>query len=518
MVWSRLIKTTFFLLVLIIALACRQSIQPLAIPTIIYNTGSSDSTPDTGPNPTGVSYLPMVRRPDDPTIATPTPDEPHELPEVRTEVEQYIVQSGDILGNIATSYDVTLKMLLDANQIANPDLLEVGEELVIPAPIPGEPGSSNKLIPDSELVYGPLAESLDVNGFVQQYDSYLSRYTDVVDGELLTGSEIVEHVAWDYSVNPRLLLAILEYQSGWVTRANPAQETIEFPLGNQDYWRKGLYLQLAWAADNLNRGFYLWRVGGTAGWLLNNGDFIPVDPSINAGTAAVQQLFASLYDRAGWDIAISSDGLYATFGSFFGYPFDYAIEPLIPDDLEQPAMQLPFEPNVDWAFTGGPHGGWGDGSAWAALDFAPGINGIGCAQSDNWVVAAADGLIIRADQGRVVQDLDDDENEGTGWTVLYLHIEARGRVQAGTYLKAGDRIGHPSCEGGYSTGTHTHLARRYNGEWIPADQGQTGNVLPFNLDGWVSNGNGIQYDGYLERDGESIFAWDGFYPGNTIHR
>ena len=42
--------------------------------------------------------------------------------------------------------------------------------------------------------------------------------------------------------------------------------------------------------------------------------------------------------------------------------------------------------------------------------------------------------------------------------------------------------------------------------------------LPFNLDGWVSSGNGKEYDGYLERDGESIEAWEGFYPENTIHR
>ena len=133
-------------------------------------------------------------------------------------------------------------------------------------------------------------------------------------------------------------------------------------------------------------------------------------------------------------------------------------------------MQLPLEPNVDWAFTGGPHGGWGSGSAWAALDFAPGRQGLGCVQSDDWVVAVADGLISRADSGRVIQDLDNDGNEGTGWTVLYMHIEGRDRVEPGTYLKAGERIGHPSCTGGYSTGTHFHLARRYNGEWIPADQ------------------------------------------------
>jgi len=259
-------------------------------------------------------------------------------------------------------------------------------------------------------------------------------------------------------------------------------------------------------------------VDGIGGWLLNNGVIIPIDPSINAGTAGVQQLFALLYDRTGWDLAVSPEGLFTTFSDFFGHPFDYGFEPLNPENLDQPAMQLPFEEGVDWAYTGGPHAGWGDGSAWAALDFAPGANGLGCVQSDLWVVAVADGLIIRADQGRVIQDLNGDGNEGTGWIVLYMHIEGRDRVEAGTTVKAGERIGHPSCEGGYSTGTHFHLARRYNGEWIPADQAKAGYGVPFNLEGWVSSGNGIEYDGFLERDGESVEAWEGFYPANTIHR
>ena len=515
---TRFIKYTILLLVFITTLSCRQSIQPLSIPTIVYKSTTPDATQPAVPDPTSAVYIPVVRNPDDITIQSPTPDVARELPGIPTEDEQYNVQAGDSLGSIATSYNITIQMLIEANKISNPDLLEVGQELEIPAPIPGEQGSGFKIIPDSELVFGPYAQNFDVMEFVSRYDSYLNRYSEEVEGQTLTGAEIVQLVAQDYSVNPRLLLAVLEYQSGWVTKANPSQDLRDFPIGIRDSWRKGLYQQIAWAANSLNRGYYLWRVDGIGGWLLSNGVIIPIDPSINAGTAGVQQLFALLYDRTGWDYAVSPDGLFATFSGFFGHPFDYGFEPLIPESLEQPAMQLPFEAGVDWAFTGGPHGGWGDGSAWAALDFAPGGRGLGCVQSDFWVVAVADGLVIRADQGRVIQDLNGDGNEGTGWIVLYMHIEGRDRVQAGTYVKAGERIGHPSCEGGYSTGTHFHLARRYNGEWIPADQTQSGFGLSFNLEGWVSSGNGIEYDGLLERDGESIEAWEGYYPENTIHR
>ena len=83
----------------------------------------------------------------------------------------------------------------------------------------------------------------------------------------------------------------------------------------------------------------------------------------------------------------------------------------------------------------------------------------------------------------------------------------------GAQLRAGDRIGHPSCEGGLASGTHVHLARKYNGEWIPADQS-----LPFVLDGWISRGTGNDYDGYLIRDGHAIEADEGRSPDNILRR
>jgi hypothetical protein len=84
---------------------------------------------------------------------------------------------------------------------------------------------------------------------------------------------------------------------------------------------------------------------------------------------------------------------------------------------------------------------------------------------------------------------------------LYLHIEQRERILLGTWVETGDILGHPSCEGGKATGTHVHIARKYNGEWIPAS-----GALPFVLDGWTAHAGVDPYQGSLTKDGQTVRA------------
>jgi hypothetical protein len=110
----------------------------------------------------------------------------------------------------------------------------------------------------------------------------------------------------------------------------------------------------------------------------------------------------------------------------------------------------------------------------------------------------APGVVVRSDFGAVVVDLDGDGYAGTGWTITYMHLADNERVGVGTRVQTGDALGHPSCEGGYSNGTHTHIARTYNGRWVAAD-----GSLPFVMGGWESTGLGREYDGLLVR-GEEV--------------
>ena len=477
-------------------------------------TASEQPTATRPPTPTRVplNISPLMGIQDQLANTTPTPDPARILPTPRQDTDEYVVQVGDTLGGIAQRYGISLQSLLDANNITDPNLLEVGMVLIIPAPNPISTSSSLKIIPDSELVYSPSAAHFSVAKFIASHNGYLNYYTQDVNGIIMNGADIVLAVSVNYSVHPRILLALLEYQSGWVTNPSPANTS--YPMGMVDENRYGLYRQLTWAANTLNQGYYLWRANALSTWVLADGQVIPVDPTINAGTAAVQYFFSQTDDLATWETDVKETGAILSYYVLFGNPFSFAIEPLVPADLVQPEMNLPFAEGESWYFTGGPHGGWDSGSAWGALDFAPPDNtGGNCLTSPFWVTAMADGYISRTSKGAVLQDLDNDGYEQTGWVILYMHIAEEGRVSAGDYLFANERVGHPSCEGGVSNATHLHIARKYNGEWIAAD-GQ----LPFILDGWVSSGNGFEYDGFLTRGLQTVEAWDSANDFNLITR
>ena len=519
-------RLTLFLVVGLLMASCTSGPagQPLSYPTYDPFVPVQDGGPATGnqeaetaptrtpgPTPTRAPLTVLIptRKPGAP-LTTPTADLPHPLPTPRQDAAQYVVRAGDSLGSIAAAYGISAEALAQTNEIALESVLSIGQSLRIPAPSLGAGGPSFKIIPDSELVYGPASAGFDVAGFIQERNGYLAAYSQDVNGEMLTGAQVVERVARNYSVNPRLLLALLDYRSKWVSSAEPAPGTDEYPLGFVGPNHDGLYHQLAWAASELNRGFYLWRVNAAGDWVLGDSGIVPIDPTINAGTAGLQNLFSILDDRQTWDTDVTAYGLFQTYFFLFGDPFDLAIEPLVPASLSQPRMVWPFAHGTQWAYTGGPHAAWDYGSAWAAVDFAP-SDVMGCAVSDEWVTAAADGYIVRASDGAGVEDLDGDGYEQTGWDVLYMHMAAEGRVPAGTYVFAGERIGHPSCEGGIANAAHLHLARKYNGEWIPAD-----GRLPFTLSGWASSGNGLEYDGFFKRGSKLLEAAEGITETNQI--
>lgn len=413
------------------------------------------------------------------------------------ELIDYTAQTGDTIPGLAVRFNTTAAEILEANPFIPQETTSMPPGMPMKIPIYYLPlwGSPYQIIPDSQYVNGPAQVGFDTAQFVESQPGWLKGYRAYVSEANRTGAEIIDLVARNYNLSPRLLLALLEYQSQALSEPLQTADRKDFPLGFQRWDRKGLFLQLAYAANQLNDAYYRFRDSKLTEIELKDGRLERIDPWQNAASAALHVFFNMIYADPDYSRAISPDGLAATFQSLFGDP--WGAEPHIPGSLQQPTFIFPFEPGDVWAMTGGPHPGWGTGVPFSAIDFAPPSKTAGCVPSDRWVTAVADGVVVRSGNGEVMLDLDGDGDERTGWNVFYLHVGSNSRVPLGARLKQGDRIGHPSCEGGSSTGTHVHIARKYNGEWLPAD-GWSG-ILAFNLEGWTVQAGSQVYLGTLTR-------------------
>ncbi len=432
---------------------------------------------------------------------TPLPTRPIYAP---GELVDYIAQSGDTLPLLALRFNTSVDEILEANPFIPQSATTMPPGMPMKIPIYYNPlwGNPFKILPDSVFVNGPRAKAFDTAAFIARQPGWLNGHQEYAARATRTAAEIVDYVARHYSVSPMLLLALLEYHSAALSNSQPSQNDLTYPLGYRNPYRKGLYSQLIWTANLLNNGYYGFRAGQLLGLEFEDGREERFDPWLNAATVALHYYFNVLLPDEAYQWAVSPPGFSQTYQTLFGDPW-LDDEPHIPGSLEQPLFRLPFSPGEVWAYTGGPHSAWGTGQPFAAVDFAPPSVASGCVWSDLWVTAVADGVVSYVDVGEVMLDLDGDGDDRTGWAVFYLHVAAQDRVPQGATVKAGDPIGHPSCEGGTSNGTHVHIARKYNGEWILAE-----GVLAFNLEGWLAYNGSRPYSGYLKRNGVTVIASD----------
>ena len=414
----------------------------------------------------------------------------------------YQVQPGDSLRAVALRFGMSTADLLAWNglEATQEFLLAPGATLKVTSQSQSA-GRQAWLLPDSELVYSPGAKDLDVVSLVESYGGYLNEYRERVEGEWLHGPEVVLRAAQDHSINPRLLLAILEQRGGWLTYPEtPRGLALPYPIWPRDPRLQGLYLQLSWAANELSHAYYGWREG-TYLALPSPEDGLaqPLAPDLNAASVAVLHLGARFSPGSALGAEAAARELMQSYSRLFGDPWLHEV-PLFEAGLNQPHLVLPFPAENPWVFTGGPHGAWGTQSAWAALDFAPKWDRQR-RTSKKEIVALADAVVARVALGVVVLDLDGDGHEQTGWSILYLHMVPVESIAVGSVLSVGDLIGVAAEEGGVSHGLHLHIARKYNGEWVAAD-----GPLPIDLDGWRVRAGAESYLGVLYRGGSELLA------------
>jgi len=250
------------------------------------STGQANATPTSPANPASETSPTPV------SLENVTPTPPVNLP---PNVFPYFSQSGDTLKAVSAHFGITSDQITAPSGIAESDLLPVGTLLGIPGFDESAYKYSVLALPDSEVVYGPNAVAFDLIDYATKAGGYINQYSELLDGKVYSGAEIIQMVAEETSTNPRLLLAFVEFRSNWVLGSPDGAEKDVYPIGFNAANDKGLYKELMITARFLAEGYYGWRYGTLSELSFIDSGKVKIYPPLNAGTVAIQKLFSAIY-------------------------------------------------------------------------------------------------------------------------------------------------------------------------------------------------------------------------------
>jgi len=156
-----------------------------------------------------------------PIAPTPIPAPTSGRPEYSPgELVDYTAQSGDTISALAKRFNTTEKEIMQANPIIPSDATTMPQGLPMKIPIYYLPlwGTAYQSIPDNAFVNGPSQIGFSTSAFVASTNGWLKNYRVYAGDEMRSGAEMVDYVSVNYSISPRLLLALLEYQTGALTQ------------------------------------------------------------------------------------------------------------------------------------------------------------------------------------------------------------------------------------------------------------------------------------------------------------
>ncbi|NTV37335.1 MAG: LysM peptidoglycan-binding domain-containing protein, partial [Anaerolineaceae bacterium] len=141
-----------------------------------------------------------------PTFVQPTPSVNNTaLPPVI-----YTSQAGDYLQAVAARFGVKPEDIKSGDEIPTDGLITPGQVLIIPDVLDIHT-STTRVLPDSEVVFSPSALDFNTQEFVNEAGGYLKDYKEYLSSGWANGAQVINRVAIENSINPRILLALVEY-------------------------------------------------------------------------------------------------------------------------------------------------------------------------------------------------------------------------------------------------------------------------------------------------------------------
>lgn len=338
------------------------------------------------------------------------------------------------------------------------------------ASIPTAAASQEQFFDGQRLSYEPGFYGPQIQAFLNTQPGKLKQLSYQIGGQPYSFADLLLGQTLYYSINPRLILALLESQSGLLSTPQPTSDQIGWAIGFQGdngNWR-GLQAQTRWAVRQM---FYARRdypayvplsyadkkeYPAPAGWSLSE----YVIARVLAPTTTPERLptlmqrFRTSYTALFGDPGLAPQGWPAPARPFLVRPLEktFAITSFFDHDgpflTRNPSATVVTywgraETDNSFAYDG--HDGW---------DYA--------AAPPDMAIAAAAGTVIfagTADDGCATRAVIIDH--GNGYRTLYWHL-ARVSVENGQAIASGEPIGMVG-ETGCANGPHLHFGVQYLG-------------------------------------------------------
>ena len=300
----------------------------------------------------------------------------------------------------------------------------------------------------------PAVQSQDLAyQYEEMFDFDIAAWLSEHAPQLSPHAEVVSHWAGYSGISPRVLLALMELQTGVVGNQDAAAGNLERPFGTL-VTKTGFGPQLREVAETLRDAMY------------------DADDTRTMGPVALSadNPLRTLYALSGMDTvratALADAGFNDVYRRLFGSSPATAQRggEARPQAVVPPTnlLQFPYPLKAKWHI-GGAHTHSGSGRfPMSSLDMSVG-GWWGSNQSNYWVSASASGRFKRHSScmAEIV-------HEG-GWSTTYYHL-MNIRPATGAMVAANDAIANPAntrnqalCDGGSSTGPHEHWSLKSNG-------------------------------------------------------
>ncbi|GAA0211432.1 hypothetical protein GCM10009123_18260 [Kangiella japonica] len=348
---------------------------------------------------------------------------------------------------------------------------------------------------------------------VYDYDEMLSfdvqEYLAENAPHLADKAEIISHYAGYSSISPKLLIALMEQESGLISSSKASSNTAR-PFGILSS-KAGFREQVEDISSRLAMEFYKGHSYAQTG--VNEKQTTDLD-AVKAIKAILAPKYSSNADSAMKFSQTAHAKAVISVGQTYNKLFGDADSKVKSNSETQQKIsniddyfQLPYLVGETWR-NGGTHTNNGSGSyPQSSLDFNDGGR-----WGDNlrhiWVTAAAPGT-VKYHSSCFMEVIHE-----SGWSTTYYHLE---NIQYGTNATVdrntrianyADTRGQALCNGGQSTGPHLHFSLKKNGQYYHLDG--------VKLSGYKVDAGRNSYDSdcnyfWLERNGQRYCAWTNVY-------